>query len=82
MVMRLENCRALPDNEDGKVQDLIGAAKAHVRAKVAQSILVSTQQYGCQKIRMQGLAKNCFKINVLAAMTNLFVSPRQLLVAV
>ncbi len=37
------------------------------------------QQFGFQKTRLRGLAKNRCKINVLAALTNLFLARRQLL---
>ena len=40
---------------------------------------VIKQQFGFQKTRLRGLAKNRCKINVMAALTNLFLARRQLL---
>jgi IS5 family transposase len=40
---------------------------------------VIKQQFGFQKTRLCGLAKNRCKINVLAALTNLFLARRRLL---
>jgi IS5 family transposase len=37
------------------------------------------QQFGFQKIRLRGMAKNRCEINVLAALTNLSLVRRQLL---
>ena len=74
-------CRALLDTPDGWLQDLIEAAKAHVRAKV-DPFRVIKQQFGFQKTGLRGLAKNSCKINVIATLTNLFLARRQLLAAV
>jgi len=40
---------------------------------------VIKQQFGFQKTRLRGLTKNRCKINVLAALTNLFLVRRRLL---
>jgi IS5 family transposase len=40
---------------------------------------VIKQQFGFQKTRLCGLAKNRCEINVLAALTNLFLARRRLL---
>jgi IS5 family transposase len=58
---------------------LIEAAKAYVRAKVEHPFRVIKQQFGFYKTRLRGLAKNSCKINVIAALTNLFLARRQLL---
>jgi IS5 family transposase len=71
--------RVLPDTADGKPQDLIEAAKAHIRAKVEHPFRVIKQKFGFQKTRLRGLAKNSYKFNVLAALTNLFLARRKLL---
>jgi IS5 family transposase len=68
----------MPVTADGKLQDLIEAAKAHVRAKVEHPFRVIKQQFGFQKTLLRGLAKNSFKINMLAALANLFLARRQL----
>jgi transposase, IS5 family len=82
VAMRPGKRRALPDTPDGRLQDLIEAAKAHVRAKVEHPFRVIKQQFGFQKTGLRGLAKNSCKINVIAALTNLFLARRQLLAAV
>jgi transposase, IS5 family len=79
--MRPGKRRALPDSEDGRLQDLIEAAKAHVRAKVEHPFRVIKEQFGFHKTRLRGMAKNCCKVNVIAALTNLFLVRRLLLAA-
>jgi transposase, IS5 family len=79
--MRLGKSRALPDTPDGRLQDLIEAANAHVRAKVEHPFRVIKQQFGFEKTRLRGLAKNHCKINVLAALTNLYLARGHLLAA-
>ena len=81
VAMRPGKRRALPGTPDGRLQDLIEAAKAHVRAKGEHPFRVIKQQFGFQKTRLRGLAKNRCKVNVLAALTNLFLARRQLLAA-
>ena len=79
VAMRPGKRRALPDPPDGRLQDLIETAKAHVRAKVEHPFRVIKHQFGFQKTCLRGLAKNRCKINVMAALTNLFLARRQLL---
>ena len=81
VAMRPGKRRALPDAPDGKLQDLIETAKAHIRSKVEHPFRVIKQQFGFQKTRLRGLAKNRCKINVLAALSNLFQARRRLLAA-
>ena len=77
VAMRPGKRRALPDTPDGRLQDLIETAKAHVRAKVEHPFRVIKKQFGFEKTRLRGLAKNRCKINVLAGLTNLFPSASQ-----
>jgi len=77
--MRPGKRRALPDIPEGRLQDLIETAKAHIRSKGEHPFRVIKQQFGFQKTRLRGLAKNRCKINVLAALSNLFQARRQLL---
>ena len=79
VAMRPGKRRALPDTPDGKLQDLVETAKAHIRAKGEHPFRVIKQQFGFQKTRLRGMVKNCCKVNVLAALTNLFLARRQLL---
>ena len=60
-------------------QNVIETAKAHIRSKVEHPFRVIKQQFGFQKTRLRGLVKNRCKINVMAALTNLFLARRQLL---
>ncbi len=71
----------LPVHQAGgsPLQDLIETAKAHIRSKVEHPFRVVKQQFGFQKIRLRGLDKNRRKVNVLTALTNLFLPRRKLL---
>ena len=82
VAMRPGKRRALPDTPDGKLQDLIETAKAHIRSKVEHPFRVIKQQFGFQKTGLRGLAKNRCKINVMAALSNLFQGRRHLLATV
>jgi IS5 family transposase len=79
VAMRPGKRLALPETPDGRLQDLIEAAKAHVRAKVEHPFRVIKHQFGFQKTCLRGLSKNRCKINVIAALTNLFLARRRLL---
>jgi IS5 family transposase len=80
VAMRPGKRRVLPDTPEGRLLDLIETAKAHIRAKGEHPFRVIKQQFGFQKTRLRGMAKNRCKVNVLAALTNLFLARRQLLV--
>jgi len=79
VAMRPGKRRALPDTPEGRLHDLIETAKAHIRSKVEHSFRVIKQQFGFHKTRLRGIAKNRCKINVLAALSNLFQARHQLL---
>ena len=79
VAMRPGKRRALPDTQEGRIQDLVEGAKAHIRAKVEHPFRVIKQQFGFQKTSLRGLVKNHWMMNVLAALTNLFMARRQLL---
>jgi IS5 family transposase len=70
--------RALTDTPEGRLDDLVEAAKAHIRAKGEQPFRVIKRQFGSQKTRLRGMLKNRCMVNVLAALANLFMV-RQLL---
>ena len=80
VAMRPGKRRVLPDTPEGRLLDLIETAKAHIRAKGEHPFRVIKQQLGFQKTRLLGMAKNRCKVNVLAALTNLFLARRRLLV--
>jgi IS5 family transposase len=79
VAMRPGKRRALPDTPEGRVDDLIETAKAHFRAKVEHPFRVIKCQFGFQKTRLRGMLKNRCKVNVLAALSNLFMARHELL---
>jgi IS5 family transposase len=82
VAMRPGKRRTLPDTPEGRLQDLIETAKAHIRSKGEHPCRVIKQQFGFQKTRLRGMAKNRCNVTVLAALTNLFLVRRQLLAAI
>jgi IS5 family transposase len=79
--MRPGKRRAQPDTLEGRLQDLIETAKAHICSKVEHPFRVIKQQFGFLKTRLRGMTKNRCKINVMAAPTNVFLARRRLLAA-
>jgi len=79
VAMRPGKRRALPDTAEGRLDDLVETAKAHIRAKGEHPFRVIKQQFGFQKTRLRGMVKNRCKVNVLAALTNLFLARHELL---
>ena len=79
VAMRPGKRRALPDTPEGRLDDLIETAKAHIRAKVEHPFRVIKRQFGFQNTRLRGMIKNRCKVNVLAALANLFMVRHQLL---
>jgi len=55
--------------------------KSRVRAKVEHSIGIIKRVFGFQKVRYRGLAKNLHRLEVSAALANLYMVRRQLLSA-
>jgi IS5 family transposase len=53
--------------------------KSRVRAKVEHTIGVIKRVFGFQKVRYRGLAKNLHRLEVTAALTNLYMVRRRLL---
>ena len=68
--------RVLPESPDGRLLDLMETAKAHIRSKGEHPFRVIKQQFGFQKTRLRGMAKNRCKAHVIAALTNLFLARR------
>jgi IS5 family transposase len=79
VAMRPGKRRALPDNPEGRLDDLIETAKAHIRAKGEHPFRVMKRQFGFQKTRLRGMLKNSCKVKVLAALANLFMARHLLL---
>jgi IS5 family transposase len=76
VAMRPGKRRVLPETPDGRLLDLIETAKAHIRFKGEHPFRVIKQQFGFQKTRLRGMAKNRCKVHVIAALTNLFLARR------
>ena len=73
--------RPLPDTHKGRLQALVEAAKAHIRAKVQHPFLVIKQQFGYQKTSLLVLAEIHCMMDILAALSNRLLARRQLLLA-
>ena len=71
--MRPGKRRVLPDTPEGRLDDLLETAKTQIRAKVKHPFRVMKQQFGFEKTRLRGMLKNRCKVNVLAALSNLFM---------
>jgi IS5 family transposase len=76
------NAGHCPKIADGKLQDLIDVQNAHVNTKFEHPFRVIKQLFGFQKTSLRGLNKKTCKINVLAALTNLFLARPQMLATV
>ena len=79
VAMRPGKRRVLPDTPEGRLDDLIETAKAPIRAKGEHPFRVMKQQFGFQKTRLRGMLKNRCKVNVLPALSNLFMARYELL---
>jgi IS5 family transposase len=82
VAMRPGKRRVLPDTPEGRIDDLVETAKAHIRAKVEHPFRVIKRQFGFQKTRLRGMVKNRCKVNVLAALSNLFMARGRLLCSI
>ena len=72
VAMRPGKSKALRDTPDARLQDLIEKSRPYIRSKDEHPFRVIKQQFGFQKTRLRGLAKNRCKINVMSALTNLY----------
>jgi IS5 family transposase len=82
IAMRPGKRRVLPDTPEGRLDDLIETAKAHIRAKGEHPFRVIKRQFGFQKTRLRGMLKNPCKVHVLSALSNLFMARRRLFCSV
>jgi hypothetical protein len=55
VAMRPGKRRVLPDTPEGRLDDLVETAKAHIRAKGEHPFRVIKQQFGFQKTRLRGM---------------------------
>jgi IS5 family transposase len=77
-----QDCTNRRYRQGGWIDETIKATnreKSRVRAKVEHSIGVVKRIFGFQKVRYRGLAKNLHRLEVTAALANLFMVRRQLL---
>ena len=54
-------------------------SKSRVRAKVEHTIGVIKRMFGFQKVRYRGIAKNLHRLEVTAALANIYIVRRRLL---
>jgi IS5 family transposase len=71
--------RALSNTPDGHLLVLVETAKAHIRAKGEDTFCIIKQLLGLQKARLSGMTKNHYSVNMLAALTNLYLALTYLL---
>jgi IS5 family transposase len=62
----------LPDTAERRLDDVLEAAKPHVRAKGEHPFFVIKQQFGFHKTRLHGMDKKRREFIMPAALTNLF----------
>ena len=79
IAMRPGKRRRLRQDPEGQLLHWEEQAKAHIRAKVEHPFRVIKQQFGFQKTKLRGMAKNHCKMMILAALTNLFLARNRLL---
>lgn len=79
VALRARDCTNRRYRFGQRVDDAIKAKnrnKSRVRAKVEHSIGVSKRVFGFQKVHDRGLAKNLHRLEVTAALANLFMVRR------
>ena len=76
---RRHKVKALPEGELKDVTLWLEHLRAKVRARVEHPFRVIKQQFGFQKARYRGLAKNGAQLNMLFALCNLWMARRRML---
>jgi len=76
---RRHKVKALPEGELKDVTLWLEHLRAKVRARVEHPFRVIKQQFGFQKTRYRGLAKNGAQLNTLFALSNLWMVRRRML---
>lgn len=71
--------KAMPEDELKEATEHLEYIKAAVRSKVEHPFRVVKRQFGYQKVRFKGLAKNTAQILTLFALSNLWMMRRTLL---
>jgi transposase, IS5 family len=78
VAMRPGMRRALPDTPEGRLDDHIATAKAHIRAKGVHPFRMIKRLNEFQKTWLRGMLKERCKASVLAALGNLSMLRHQL----
>lgn len=76
---RRSRIKALPEGALKDVSELLEHLIAKVRSKVEHPFRVVKRQFGYTKVRYRGLAKNAGQLNVLFALSNLWMARKRLL---
>lgn len=76
---RRHKVKALPEGELKDVTLWLEHLRAKVRARVEHPFRVIKQQFGFQKTRYRGLAKNAAQLNTLFTLSNLWMARRRML---
>jgi IS5 family transposase len=71
--------KAMPDGELKAITKRLEYLKSAMRAKVEHPFRVVKRQFGYQKVRYRGLAKNTAQVITLFALSNLWMARRSLL---
>jgi IS5 family transposase len=79
IAQRRSTVKALPEGELKDLTGWIEHLKAKVRAKVEHPFRVVKRQFGHTKVRYRGLTKNAGQLNVLFALSNLWMVRKRLL---
>ncbi len=71
--------KAMPESELKEAVKHTESIKAAVRSKVEHPFRVIKRQFGFQKVRFKGLAKNTAQLVTLFALSNLWMARRRIL---
>ena len=70
--------KALPDTEQGRLDEQLEQAKASIRARVEHPFHIVKNLLGLKKVRYRGLAKNTAQLYTLFGLANLMTAKRRL----
>ena len=76
IAMRLGTRRVLGDTGEDIETRAVERPKSKLRARVERPFRVIKQQFGCRKVRYEGLAKNTSHLYMLFALSNLYLCRR------
>lgn len=78
VVMKPGERMALAETPEGRLENLLETAHAHIRSQVEHLFRVIKQHFGVQKTRLRGQDKNRCKVDVLAPLKDLLTALRSL----